>query len=48
MTGKSAAMILRQMHPNVVKEADIFDRHIDAPMWLSTLSLRDDAVPYHE
>lgn len=47
MTGKSAAVILRQMHPNVVNEAVVYDRHVDLPMWMSTLSLSDDAVPYY-
>ena len=47
MTGKSSAVILRQMHPNVVEEASKLDLNIDLPMWLSTLSLRDDAVPFY-
>ena len=47
MTGKSAAVILRQMHPNVVEEANKLDRNIDLPMWMSTLSLEDDAVPFY-
>ena len=41
MTGKSSAVILRQMHPNVVEEAKKLDRNIDLPMWLSTLTLDD-------
>lgn len=48
MTGKSAACILRQMHPNVVKEAEKYDQHIDLPMWLSSLSLEDNAIPYYQ
>ncbi len=48
MTGKSSAVILRQMHPNVVKEAIRYDRNIDLPMWFSSMSLRDDAVPFYE
>ena len=36
------------MHPNVVKEADLFDRHIDLPLWLSTLSLDEKSVPFHD
>ncbi|CDW84126.1 UNKNOWN [Stylonychia lemnae] len=47
MTGKSAAMILRQMHPNVVKEADIYDRKIELPMWMSTLSIENNAKTFH-
>jgi len=47
MTGKSSAVILRQMHPNVVGEAVIYDRNIDLPMWMSTLSLNDKAVPFY-
>lgn len=39
MTGKSSAVILRQIHPNIVEEAKKFDRNIDVPMWLSTLTL---------
>jgi hypothetical protein len=31
MTGKSAAIILRQMHPVVIKEAHTFDEQIDLP-----------------
>ena len=41
MTGKSSAVILRQMHPNVVQEAVKLDRNIDLPMWMSTLTLED-------
>jgi hypothetical protein len=39
MTGKSCAIILRQMHPQVVKEASLYDEHIDLPMWFSSLSI---------
>jgi hypothetical protein len=46
MTGKSSAVILRQMHPNVVQEATRYDRSVDLPMWLSTLSLDSNSVPY--
>ena len=48
MTGKSSAVILRQMHPNVVQEATKYDRHVDLPMWLSSLSLEDDSIPYYK
>lgn len=41
MTGKSSAIILRQMHPNVVEEAKKLDRNIDLPMWFSTMTLED-------
>jgi hypothetical protein len=48
MTGKSSAVILRQMHPNVVNEATKFDRFVDLPMWFSSLSLDDSSVPYYQ
>jgi len=48
MTGKSSAVILRQMHPNVVNEAIKYDRHVDLPMWMSSLSLEDEATPYYQ
>lgn len=41
MTGKSCAIILRQIHPCAVQEAIKFDRNIDLPQWLSTMSLED-------
>ena len=47
MTGKSSAVILRQMHPNVIEEAVKLDRNIDLPMWMSTLSLQDKSTPYY-
>jgi hypothetical protein len=47
MTGKSSAVILRQMHPNVISEAEKLDRNIDLPMWMSSLSLNDKAVPFY-
>eukprot|EP00347_Sterkiella_histriomuscorum_P020874 403336135 len=46
MTGKSAALILRQMHPNVVKEAELYDRFVELPMWMSTLSIEDASKPF--
>jgi hypothetical protein len=48
MTGKSSAVILRQMHPNVVEEAVKYDRHVDLPMWMSSLSLEDNSIPYYK
>ena len=48
MTGKSSAVILRQMHPNVIQEAIKLDRNIDLPMWMSGLSLNDDATPFYK
>ena len=47
MTGKSSAVILRQMHSNVVKEAEKLDLNIDLPMWFSCLSLDEKAVPFY-
>ena len=47
MTGKSSAVILRQMHPNVVEEANKLDRNIDLPMWFSTLSINENAIPFY-
>jgi hypothetical protein len=48
MTGKSSAVILRQMHPIVVREASKYDQLVDLPMWLSSLSLEDSAMPYYQ
>ncbi len=47
MTGKSSAVILRQMHPNVVAEATNYDRYVDLPMWMSSLSLSEESTPYY-
>lgn len=47
MTGKSSAVILRQMHPNVVNEAIKYDRNVDLPMWMSSLTLDDQAIPFY-
>ena len=41
MTGKSAAIILRQIHPCATAEAIKYDYNIDLPQWLSSISLRD-------
>ena len=46
MTGKSSALILRQMHPNMVKEAEKYDLFVDFPSWFSSLSLEDGSVGY--
>ena len=48
MTGKSSAVILRQMHPSVVQEATKYDRYVDLPMWMSSLSLEDNSTPYYQ
>lgn len=48
MTGKSAAIILRQMHHKVVEEARNFDEYIDFPAWISTLSSNAEAVTFAE
>jgi hypothetical protein len=47
MTGKSSAVILRQMHPSCINEGTKYDRHIDLPMWMSALSLEDDSIPFY-
>lgn len=39
MTGKSAAFILRQMHPNCVEDALRYDQFVDLPLHLSTMSV---------
>lgn len=36
------------MHPNVIQEANKLDRNIDLPMWMSTLSLDDNAMPFYQ
>ena len=48
MEGKSCSIIMRQMHPQVVKEAEQYDVNIDLPMWLSTLSLEDGSTDFHD
>jgi hypothetical protein len=48
MAGKSCAIILRQMHPSVVKEAHDYDVNVDLPMWLSTLNLNEESVDFHD
>ena len=46
MTGKSSALILRQMHPIMVNEAENYDHYIDFPCWLSSLSIVENSMPY--
>jgi hypothetical protein len=48
MSGKSAAVIMRQMHHQVVREAAKYDELIDLPAWLSTLSEDSRAITYAE
>lgn len=48
MSGKSAAIILRQMHHQVVSEAARYDELIDFPAWLSTLSDSPKAITFAE
>ena len=48
MSGKSAAIILRQMHHQVVTEAARYDELIDFPAWLSTLSEDEKAITFAE
>ena len=48
MSGKSAAIIMRQMHHEVIKEAAKYDELIDFPAWLSTISEDPRAVTFAE
>ncbi len=48
MAGKSCAIILRQMHPSVVRDAIVFQEHVDLPMWFSSLSLNEGLEDYHD
>ena len=48
MSGKSAAVIMRQMHHQVVREAAKYDELIDFPSWLSTISDDPRAITYAE
>ncbi len=48
MSGKSAAVILRQMHHQVVSQAAKYDELIDFPSWLSTLSEDERAITFAE
>ena len=29
-------------------QADLYDRCIELPMWMSTLSIKDESKPFHE
>lgn len=46
MTGKSAAFILRQMHPNCVEDALRYDQFVDLPLHLSTMSIDPDSLGF--
>lgn len=46
MAGKSAAFILRQMHPNCVADALKYDQFVDLPMHLSTMSLHEQSYSF--
>lgn len=48
MTGKSAAIILRQMHEKCIVDARKLDEHVDFPAWFSTLSCKEDMVSYED
>ncbi len=48
MTGKSAAIILRQMHEKCLRDAKKLDEFVEFPAWFSTLSMKEDAVSYDE
>ena len=48
MTGKSAAIILRQMHEKCMRDAKKLDEFVEFPAWFSTLSIKEDAVSYDE
>ncbi len=46
MSGKSSALILRQMHPIMIREAEKYDLFIDLPSWFSSLSIKENSVTY--
>jgi len=48
MSGKSAAIILRQMHHRVLRESRLYDEYVDFPTWFSTLSIQGNAVSYSD
>ena len=48
MTGKSAAIILRQMHTNCLKDAKKLEEFVELPAAFSTLSMKEDAISYDE
>ena len=46
MSGKSSALIMRQMHPLMVSEAEKYDYLVDFPSWFSSLSIDENSIPY--
>lgn len=46
LAGRSITIILRQIHPFIMEEANKYDEEIDLPTWFSCLSLEDDAVSF--
>ena len=48
MTGKSAAIILRQMHEKCLQDARKLDEFVDFPAWFSTLSMNENSIGYDE
>lgn len=46
MAGKSSALILRQMHPNMISQAEKYDYLVDFPSWFSSLSIENNAISY--
>lgn len=48
MSGKSAAFILRQMHPNCVQDARLYDYYVDLPLHLSTMSISENSLSFQE
>lgn len=46
MSGKSSALIMRQMHPLMVGEAEKYDYLVDFPSWFSSLSIDENSIPY--
>ncbi len=46
MTGKSSALILRQMHPIMITQADKYDLFVDFPSWFSSLSIDKNSISY--
>jgi hypothetical protein len=46
MSGKSSALIMRQMHPLMVNEAEKYDYLVDFPSWFSSLSIDEASIPY--
>mmetsp|Transcript_16910 Transcript_16910/g.14800 ORF Transcript_16910/g.14800 Transcript_16910/m.14800 type:complete len:183 (-) Transcript_16910:67-615(-) len=48
MTGKSAALIMRQMHHKVLNEAKQYDEKVDFPSWFSTLSIDENSISYSD